>query len=149
MQSIDYTITSCTPLGEQAIDNICSLNQNSYWESSDDSATLELTFPKDTITDFTLSTFTSVNFVLIGWDSSNKEYNILESSLIISGGKRQQCFPISVKTELSKLQLQISTQDNSRLRIYSLVIKTSREKHIENQKTSHGKIINTPAGFLE
>ena len=134
MQSIEYTIKSYEPLGEQSIENISSTNQQSYWQSSSDSATIKIAFAESPITEFMLSASSSVNFVLIGWDSSKDISNILESSLIISGGKMQQAFPISIKTAFCECELQISTIDSSKLRIYCLIIKTHREKIIENQK---------------
>lgn len=133
MQSIEYKILSHVPVGLNSIDNISSTNSGLYWESSGDSATIDFEFPECVITEFLLSTESSVNFHFIGGNCSGNESTLIENSLNISGGKKQQVYSISNKSLSSKGKLQISTQHGGKLKIYSVIIKTHRENHSENK----------------
>lgn len=145
MQSVEYTIKDHKPYGHGNIHSISNINPSEFWESDDHSASLYLEFDPCTISEILINTDTSVSIHIIGLNSklinsSIQDLNNASGLTMFEGSsqsisKKFKILKVATKQKFCACVAHISSESENLLKIYSFILKTSRDTDDEQPKS--------------
>lgn len=136
MQSIDYEISDYAPPDQTCIHNIQEKNPSTFWSSSSESASIFLKFEPTKLNEIEVSLNTSCIYqilskspVIIIAEGTSPNGSMLGKSLITC--------KLCLKEKISNIEIKLTTQNNEKLKIYHVILKSSREnEEVERTKTT-------------
>jgi hypothetical protein len=127
MQSVEYRIDEVSPVTGSSVENITSVNLNTWWESPSGSATIKISFPECVLSSLLISVSSKAKLIITARGPKTQPFVLFEGT-VITNFSSQNLFQLNKKIPCTQCVFEISTVDGTGLKIYCVVFKTAREE---------------------